>query len=117
MCSSDLGEKSPYRFYYKQLMTKLITNGRPELFKTDRAMPDSAVTLDYVTDSLVLCGTVNSVVDQILKFRDTVGDFGTLLYPGHDWVDARLAKRSMELMAEKVMPAVNAALGGERAAE
>jgi alkanesulfonate monooxygenase SsuD/methylene tetrahydromethanopterin reductase-like flavin-dependent oxidoreductase (luciferase family) len=111
------GENSPYRFYYKQLMTKLIANGRPELFKTDRAMPDSAVTLDYVTDSLVLCGTVNSVVDQILKFRDKVGDFGTLLYPGHDWVDARLAKRSMELMAEKVMPAVNAALGGEKAAE
>jgi alkanesulfonate monooxygenase SsuD/methylene tetrahydromethanopterin reductase-like flavin-dependent oxidoreductase (luciferase family) len=111
------GESSPYRFYYKQLMTKLIANGRPELFKHDRAMPDSAVTLDYVTDSLVLCGTVNSVVDQILAFREKTGDFGTLLYPGHDWVDARLGKRSMELMAEKVMPAVNRALGGEKAAE
>jgi alkanesulfonate monooxygenase SsuD/methylene tetrahydromethanopterin reductase-like flavin-dependent oxidoreductase (luciferase family) len=109
------GEQSPYRFYYKQLMTKLIANGRPELFKHDRAMPDSAVTLDYVTDSLVLCGTVNSVVDQILAFREKTGDFGTLLYPGHDWVDARLGKRSMELMAEKVMPAVNAALGAKAA--
>jgi alkanesulfonate monooxygenase SsuD/methylene tetrahydromethanopterin reductase-like flavin-dependent oxidoreductase (luciferase family) len=105
------GAQSPYRFYYKQLMTKLIANGRPELFKADRAMPDSAVTLDYVVDSLVLCGTVNKVVDQILKFRETTGDFGTLLYPGHDWVDAKLGKRSMELMAEKVMPAINAALG------
>ncbi len=111
------GADSPYRFYYKQLMTKLIANGRPELFKHDRAMPDSAVTLDYVVDSLVLCGTVNSVVDQILAFREKVGDFGTLLYPGHDWVDAGLGKRSMELMAEKVMPAVNRAIGGKRAAE
>jgi hypothetical protein len=50
------------------------------------------------------------VVDQILAFRETIGDFGTLLYCGHDWADVGLARRSMELMAEKVMPAVNAAI-------
>jgi hypothetical protein len=50
-------------------------------------------------------------VDEILAFRDQVGDFGTLLYAGHDWLDPDLAKRSMTLMAEKVMPAVNAAIG------
>jgi hypothetical protein len=27
-----------------------------------------------------------------------------------DWVDERLARRSMELMAEKVMPAINQAI-------
>jgi alkanesulfonate monooxygenase SsuD/methylene tetrahydromethanopterin reductase-like flavin-dependent oxidoreductase (luciferase family) len=101
---------SPYAFYYKQLMTKLIGNGRPELFKHDRAMPDSDVTLDYVLDSLVICGTVDSVVEQLLAFRAKIGDFGTLLYAGHDWVDPALAKRSMELMAQEVMPRVNKAL-------
>jgi len=104
------GAKSPYRFYFKQLMTKLVSNGRPELFKHDRSLPDSAVTLDYVCDALITCGTVDSVVDQILAFREKTGDFGTLLYPGHDWVDPKLGRRSMELMAEKVMPAVNAAI-------
>jgi alkanesulfonate monooxygenase SsuD/methylene tetrahydromethanopterin reductase-like flavin-dependent oxidoreductase (luciferase family) len=104
-------EGSPYRFYYKQLMTKLIGNGRPELFKHDRSLPDSAVTLDYVMDSLVICGTVDSVVDQLLAFREEVGEFGTLLYAGHDWVDAGLGRRSMELMATEVMPRVNKALG------
>ena len=77
-------------------------------------MPDEAVTVEYLLDRLVICGGVNSVVDQILAFRETIGDFGTLLYAGHDWVDTRLARRSMELMAEKVMPAVNAAIGGTR---
>jgi len=91
-------------------MKKLIGNGRPELFKHDRALPDSAITLDYVVDSLVICGTVDSVVDQLLAFREQVGDFGTLLYAGHDWVDADLAKRSMELMASEVMPRINKAL-------
>jgi alkanesulfonate monooxygenase SsuD/methylene tetrahydromethanopterin reductase-like flavin-dependent oxidoreductase (luciferase family) len=59
---------------------------------------------------LVLAGSVNSVVDQLLAFRELTGDFGTLLYAGHDWVDPVLARRSMELMAEKVMPQVNAAI-------
>jgi alkanesulfonate monooxygenase SsuD/methylene tetrahydromethanopterin reductase-like flavin-dependent oxidoreductase (luciferase family) len=103
-------EGSPYRFYYRNLMRKLIGNGRPELFKHDRAMPDSAVTLDYVLDALVICGTVDSVVDQLLAFREQIGDFGTLLYAGHDWVEPQLARRSMELMASQVMPRLNAAI-------
>jgi hypothetical protein len=28
-----------------------------------------------------------------------------------DWVDPKLAKRSMELMAEEVMPRINRAIG------
>jgi alkanesulfonate monooxygenase SsuD/methylene tetrahydromethanopterin reductase-like flavin-dependent oxidoreductase (luciferase family) len=102
---------SPYRFYFGNLMRKLIGNKRPELFKVDRDMPDAAITLDYVLDSLVICGTVESVVDQILAFRERIGDFGTLVYAGHDWTDERLARRSMELMAEEVMPRVNKAIG------
>ena len=64
-----------------------------------------------MTNKLVLAGTVNSVVDQILAFREHVGDFGNLLYAGHDWMDPALAKRSMELFANEVMPKVNAAIG------
>ena len=105
------GDGSPYRFYYGNLSRKLIGNGRPELFKGDRSMPDSAITLDYIVDSLVICGTVESVVEQLLAFREITGDFGTLLYAGHDWVDAALSRRSMELMASEVMPRFNKAIG------
>jgi hypothetical protein len=34
-----------------------------------------------------------------------------LVYAGMDWADPALAKRSMQLMAEEVMPRVNAAIG------
>jgi alkanesulfonate monooxygenase SsuD/methylene tetrahydromethanopterin reductase-like flavin-dependent oxidoreductase (luciferase family) len=105
------GPDGPYACYFKHRMRKLIGNGRPELFKHDRNMPDDAVTLDYVIDSLVISGTVSSVVDQILAFREQTGDFGTLVYAGHDWIDPALSKRSMELMATEVMPRVNEALG------
>ena len=102
----------PYHFYFKQLVRKLVgAGGRGNLFKTDPDMPDEAITPEYVTQRLVIAGTVDSVVDQLLAFREQVGDFGTLLYAGHDWVDPALGRRSMELMAEQVMPRVNAAIG------
>jgi alkanesulfonate monooxygenase SsuD/methylene tetrahydromethanopterin reductase-like flavin-dependent oxidoreductase (luciferase family) len=104
------GNDGPYAHYYHSLMRKLVANGRAELFKTDRAMPDSAVTLEFVLDTLVIAGTVNSVVDQLLAFRDITGDFGSLVYAGHDWKDERLARRSMELFATEVMPRLNRAL-------
>ena len=103
--------EGPYHFYFKQLIRKLVgAGGRGNLFKLDQSQPDSEITADYITQKLVLAGTVNSVVDQILAFREKTGDFGTLLYPCHDWLDPALARRSMQLMAEQVMPRVNAAL-------
>ncbi len=109
--------KGAYGYYYASLMRKLIGNGRADLFKADRDMADEEVTHDYVMDSLVIHGTPASVTEQILELRERVGDFGTLVYAGHDWVDPALARRSMELMATEVMPAVNAALGETPTAE
>ena len=99
---------SPYRFYYQQIMTKFFSGPRVDLFKRYKEQPVSELTLDYVVDNLVWCGTVNKIVDDILAFRERVGDFGELVYGGMDWVDSKLAKRSMELMATEVMPRVNA---------
>ena len=70
--------------------------------------PDDEVTLDSICDELIIYGSPDKVADEIIKFRERVGDFGTLLYAGKDWRDPTLAKRSMQLLAEKVMPKVNA---------
>jgi alkanesulfonate monooxygenase SsuD/methylene tetrahydromethanopterin reductase-like flavin-dependent oxidoreductase (luciferase family) len=99
----------PYHYYYRSLFTKLKKNGRIELFKTHRDMPDDEVTLDMVCDKLIIHGSPAKVMDEILAFQDQVGEFGTLLYAGKDWRDRALARRSMVLMAEKVIPAVTAA--------
>ena len=78
--------------------------------------PDEEITDDYVMDELVWYGSVNKVVDQILAFREEIGDFGELVYCGVDWVDPALSRRSMELMATEVMPRVNSAIGTPAAA-
>ena len=61
-------------------------------------------------------GSVNRVVDQLLALREEIGDFGEIVYAGMDWVDPTLAKRSLQLMAEEVLPRVNAAIGKSAAA-
>ncbi|MGH6943157.1 MAG: LLM class flavin-dependent oxidoreductase [Geminicoccaceae bacterium] len=109
------GPDSPYAFYYRQLVTKLVKAGRGNLFKEDPNAPDESITLDDVLDKLVIFGTPDKVADELLAFREAVGPFGTLLYPGHDWLDRDLARRSMQLLAEKVAPAVNAAIPAEAA--
>ena len=102
---------SPYRYYWRQLRVKLTLSKRHVVFKTHEAQDDAELTDDYVVDRLVICGTVNKVVDQILALREQAGDFGELVYAGMDWVDPAFARRSMELMAAEVMPRVNRALG------
>ncbi len=104
------GENSPYVLYYRQLLTKLKDSGRLNLFKEDQQMPDDEVTLDYVLDRLVIHGDASSVADQVLAFREEVGDFGHLVYAGHDWTDYELGRKSMILTAEKVMPIINDAI-------
>lgn len=107
-------DNGPYRFYYSQMLTKMRKIGRLGLFKADQDQPDDEVTLDQVIDQLVIAGTPDQVAEQILAFREQVGPFGELVYAGLDWVDPQLATRSMELMAERVLPTVNAALGDTR---
>ena len=102
---------SPYRYYYSQLYTKLKKNGRIELFKTRRDQPDDEVTLDSICDQLIIYGSPNKVAEELLAFREQVGDFGTLLYAGKDWSNIDLSRRSMTLLAEKVLPKVNHAIG------
>ncbi len=104
------GMRGPYAFYFSQLLKKMVGGGRGNLFKSDPDLPDSSITLERVLNELVIAGTVDQVVEQLLAFRDQIGDFGTLLYACHDWVDPKLGRRSMELMATEVMPRLNAAL-------
>ena len=99
----------PYYYYYNSLLGKLKRRGALGVFKTDLNMPDSDVTLDMVCEKLIIHGSPRKVADGILALREEIGDFGMLLYAGMDWQDRDLARRSMILMAEQVLPLVNAA--------
>jgi len=70
-----------------------------------------------VIERLCISGSVDKVVDEILALREVTGDFGELVYASMDWVDEKLGRRSMQLMAEQVMPRVNAAIAAGRSSQ
>ena len=98
---------SPYRHYYASLATKLIKNGRAELFKTSRDMPDGTSRSISSATTWSSGARPTRWPTRSWRFARQVGDFGTLLYAGQDWPDRDLARRSMVLAAEKVLPSIN----------
>jgi len=102
---------NPFAYYFRNLQRKAQAGRGNAFFKHDPSVPDAELTDDYLVEQMLIAGTVNEVVDQLLAFRERVGPFGRLLYVGHDWAEAGAMRRSMELMAEEVMPRVNSALG------
>ena len=106
----------PYTYYYRSLMKKLKRRGALGIFKTDPKMADDDVTLEAVCEKLIIHGSPRKVADGILALREEIGDFGTMLYAGMDWQNPELGRKSMILTAEKVLPLVNDAIAGEKAA-
>jgi hypothetical protein len=95
----------------RQMHAKMRRSKRLFVFKTDSEQLDDEITDDVILDQLVIYGSVNRVVDDLLALRQEAGDFGEIVYAGMDWVDPALAKRSMQLTAEEVIPRVNTAIG------
>lgn len=103
-----MGSDGPYYYYYRSLFNKLKRRGALGVFKSDPKMPDEAVTLEQVMEKLVIHGSPARVADKLHGLKQETGEFGTLLYAGVDWKDPALARDSMVLMAEKVLPLMNA---------
>ena len=92
-------------FYYKFFIHS-FSLGRKALFmiKPDVDLPDADTTVDVVKRGMIIAGSSSRVLDQLVALREEVGPFGTLLMAGHDWDRPALWKRSMELLATRVMP-------------
>src|SRR5256714_886778 len=91
--------RSPYRYYWDKLRANMMRAKRHVIFKRHPEEDDSAVTLERLLDELVICGSVDSVVEQILQLPSPAGELGELVYAGMDWVGPALARRSLELRA------------------
>ena len=97
-------EDGAHGFYFDVMRTKLEKGGLQDIMLDELGQSASELSTKRCLERLVIAGTPDSVVRQIREFREAVGDFGTLLYTGHDWADPDLAQRSMELMAKEVIP-------------
>ncbi len=90
-----------WRDYFLPLLKKNKMLIGPKL---DPAMPDEAVTLDYLCENLWIVGDVAEVTRKLRDLYTSVGGFGTLLVMGHEWHPEERWQRSMELLMTEVVP-------------
>jgi alkanesulfonate monooxygenase SsuD/methylene tetrahydromethanopterin reductase-like flavin-dependent oxidoreductase (luciferase family) len=82
-----------------------------QYWKHEDSVSDSEMDLEYLLKHQFLVGSVETVTRNLIKMQEEVGGFGTLLMLGVDYADQRERWfHSMQLMAEEVIPKVNAAL-------
>ncbi|SDW86607.1 Flavin-dependent oxidoreductase, luciferase family (includes alkanesulfonate monooxygenase SsuD and methylene tetrahydromethanopterin reductase) [Arthrobacter sp. cf158] len=85
--------------------------GYSENWKHDDAVNAADIDLEYLLRQQFLIGSVETVTEQLLRMQEETGGFGTLLMEGVDYEeDKDRWFRSMQLLAEEVVPAVNAEL-------
>ena len=92
-----------YRDYFLKLLGKI--RGL-EIIKTDPAMTDRDVTLEYLCDNIWIVGDPDTVAAKIRKLGADVGGFGTLLVIAHEWQPREAWERSMRLLHDEVLPRV-----------
>jgi alkanesulfonate monooxygenase SsuD/methylene tetrahydromethanopterin reductase-like flavin-dependent oxidoreductase (luciferase family) len=103
----------PFSYYYEYLHTLFEKADMMGGFVVNKDDSTENYKFQDMRDGLVFRGSPQTVAKQILELREEIGHFGTLLYTAHDWVDKIKMKNSMRLMAEEVMPIVNAAIRNE----
>lgn len=103
-------EDGAYDYYYKYLFAIFDRSNYREPFVAHQGDDPAKLQPQQLRDVCVIHGSPDTVARKILALREEIGDFGTLLYAAHDWQDKARMQHSMRLMAQEVMPRVNAAL-------
>lgn len=75
-----------------------------KMCKVDAAMPDEAVTVDYMIDNVWIVGSPDGVAEKIARLHGDVGGFGILLAMAHEWTPRNKWERSFSLLKEQVQP-------------
>lgn len=91
-------------FYFKYFSISYKRRGIFALLSPDPEQPEENFSVHDVARSMVIHGTPDQVLDQLIALREELGPFGTLLTVGHEWDDAPAWQRSMTLLAEEVAP-------------
>jgi len=81
------------------------------VLKGDPAVPDEAVTLEYLYENIWIVGDVEEVTRKLHRLHQDVGGFGTLLVIGHEWTPREEWVRSMTLLADEVVPRLRERIG------
>jgi len=94
------------RCWREFLLPLYLRLGLGRLLKHDPAMPDEAITLEYLADNVWLTGSPQTLTRRINHLQEQTGGFGYLIITSYDAASERPAwQRSLQLFATQVLPA------------
>ena len=99
-------ENGSIQHYFHYLRSLEARRNMPDASDKERAKV-IAQRVNEAIEQQIIVGSVKTVTDKLIAFRDSVGPFGTLLMTGYDWDDEVLWKNSSRKLAEEVMPVLN----------
>jgi len=103
--SNAMGENF---MYVRTILDGAIGRG---VFKRDDDVSDAEIDMDYFLREQIIAGDVDEVLRRLLGVIEETGPFGTLVNMNFDWDDRASWRRSNELFAKELMPALNKAVG------
>jgi limonene 1,2-monooxygenase len=89
---------------YDYLIKVLKAANMLHIVKHDLDVPDREVTPEYMMKNNLIIGDVDECTRQLQELWEVTGGFGTLLMISHDWDNKSKWVRSMELLANEVVP-------------
>lgn len=98
------GPNSPYLECTKQIVKKLMFAGKIQELELGSEGESLEEITERCLERLVIHGDPTEVTEKIAQMREEVGNFGTLLYVKVDHKDEQLAKNSLKLLSEDVIP-------------
>ncbi len=99
--------ESGYRHFYGHMHKVYSQIGRIGVFKSRPDMRDDEVTVDTLIGQRTIFGSPKTVLSELIRMREQVGPFGTLLLSAVDWAGPNAAweRESLSRLALDIMPA------------
>jgi alkanesulfonate monooxygenase SsuD/methylene tetrahydromethanopterin reductase-like flavin-dependent oxidoreductase (luciferase family) len=79
-----------------------------KFLKHDPDVSTDTIDVDYLLEHLWLVGSPDTVTEKLRQMDEELGGFGSIIVTKYDYGDdPETYRRSLQLLAEEVMPAVN----------
>lgn len=92
---------------FEYLISLLKSANMLDLVKGEqKGLPDESVTVEYMIRQLCVIGDKREVKRQLESVWETTGGFGTLLMIAHDWDNQTKWQKTMELLANEIVPSL-----------
>lgn len=91
-------------YWFRYLLSSLRARGLQKFVAPDGHPDPDAVEWHEAAESMVAYGSPATALDKLAALRDQTGDFGVLTLLTHEWDKPAFCQRSMQLLAEEVMP-------------